>query len=169
MWVEVQVTCWREKRLLVDGFAEAKGNREVFRIGREDWVEERTKSLSREHLDHTIATGRDDKAAVLAPHDAAHAFATHDAGRRDLLRANAFVERPEADRSVVAGRYGFAAIFADRKGGDGRGVGEHAVCTLAWRIVRVCLLMTLDAKVRTRISVIEPDELILVSANNETF
>ena len=60
------------------------------------------KTLPRKHLDNAIAARRHNEAPVLAPHNTAHAFAAHDAVRGDFLRADALVERPEADGCVVA-------------------------------------------------------------------
>ena len=82
-------------------------------------------------LDDAIAAGGDYEAAVLTPHHAADTLATHDAVRGDLLRANAFVERPETDRGVVTRRDGFTSVFAEGQGGDGGGVGQHAISALA--------------------------------------
>lgn len=82
-------------------------------------------------LDDAIAAGGDYEAAVLTPHHAADTFATHDAVRGDLLRANAFVQRPETDRGVVTRRDGFMSVFAEGQGGDGGRVGQHAISALA--------------------------------------
>ena len=82
-------------------------------------------------LDDAIAAGGNYEAAVLTPHHAADALATHDAVRGDLLRANAFVKRPKTDRGVVTRGDGFSSVFAERQGRDGGGVGQHAVCALA--------------------------------------
>ena len=85
---------------------------------------------SSEHLDDAVAARGNDEAPILAPHDAAHALAAHDAVCRNFLCADALVERPEADRGIVPCGDGFAAVFADGEGGDGGGVGEHVVGAL---------------------------------------
>ena len=51
----------------------------------------------------------------MAPHNATDAFATHDPMTRNLLRADALLERPEADGGVVSGRDGLAPVLADAK------------------------------------------------------
>lgn len=53
--------------------------------------------LSRKHLDNAVSTRTDDVPAILAPHNAAHAFAAHWSVRRDVLGTLALFERPEAD------------------------------------------------------------------------
>ena len=71
--------------------------------------------LPREHLDDTIATGTDNKTAILAPNNAADALAAHNAMTRNHLRADALLEAPEANASVVTGGDSFAAVLADRQ------------------------------------------------------
>ncbi len=50
---------------------------------------------------------------------------------RDFLAAGAFFQRPEAQAGVVAGGDEFGARGGEGEGGDGGGVGEHAVGALA--------------------------------------
>lgn len=83
-----------------------------------------------EDFDDTVATCGDNEASVLAPDNAAYAFAAHNAVGCDFLRADALLEGPEADRGVVTSRYGFTAVFAEGEGGDSGWVGEHAICAL---------------------------------------
>lgn len=81
------------------------------------------KVSSRKHLDNSIATRTNDESSVLTPRDVANAFASHCAVGYDVLRAGTFLERPEADAGVMAGGYGFAAVFGKGESGDGGGVG----------------------------------------------
>lgn len=92
---------------------------------------EEEEASSRKDLHHPIPTRRNDEPTILAPLNIAHALTAHRAMRHDFLRANALLQRPEADAGVVAGRHGFAAVFGEREGGDGRGVREHVVRALA--------------------------------------
>ena len=87
----------------------------------------------------------------------------------DLLCADALVKGPEADGGVVAGRNGFAPVFADSEGGDGGWVGKHVVSTLTWRVVRKSLRACLANITLTRVGIVEPDELVLMPANNDAF
>lgn len=89
-----------------------------------------SESLSRKHFHNSIATSANNKPAVAAPADVANAFAAHSAVGDNILRADAFLERPETNASVVAGGDGFAAVFGEAKGGDGGRVREHGVCAL---------------------------------------
>ena len=73
----------------------------------------RLSNLRGQDLDDAIAAGADDEPAVLAPYDAAHALATHDAVAGEFLRTYAFLEVPEPDTGVVACRDSLAAIFAE--------------------------------------------------------
>jgi hypothetical protein len=60
-------------------------------------------TLSTEHLDDPIAACADDPSAILAPDDAADAFAAHDTVACDFLCTGAFFERPEPQAGIVAG------------------------------------------------------------------
>jgi hypothetical protein len=101
----------------------------------------------------------------LTPHNAAHAFAAHDAVRGDFLRADALVERPEADGSVVTGGHGFSSVFAEGEGGDGGGVGEHLVGALALRWLVRFRTGHISPRL-TRVGVEEPDVLVFVPTDN---
>lgn len=69
------------------------------------------KALPCKHFDDTITSCRDDETAVLAPDHATDAFAAHDAMCCDLLGANALIEGPKSNRSIMASRYCFSTIF----------------------------------------------------------
>jgi hypothetical protein len=49
-----------------------------------------------------IAASADDKTAILAPADIAHALAAHSAVRNDILGADPLLERPETNAGIVA-------------------------------------------------------------------
>lgn len=76
------------------------------------------KALSCKDLDNTIASSRDNKASVLAPDNTADTFTTHDAVSSNFLCTYALVERPEANRRVMAGRDSFTTVFAEGQGGN---------------------------------------------------
>lgn len=84
----------------------------------------------RKNLNNPIPTGADDQSAVLAPRNVADAFAAHGPVADEVLRADALLERPDADAGVVAGGHGLAAVLGEGEGGDGGGVGEHGVRAL---------------------------------------
>jgi hypothetical protein len=86
--------------------------------------------LPSKDLDNAVAACGDDQAAILTPHNAAHAFAAHNAVRSDLLCADTLVEGPETNGCVMACGNGFAPVFAEREGGNSGGMGEHLVSTL---------------------------------------
>jgi hypothetical protein len=86
--------------------------------------------LPSKDLDNAVAACGDDQAAILTPHDAAHAFAAHDAVRSDLLCADALVEGPEANGCVMTRGHSFTPVFAEGEGRDSGGMGKHLVCTL---------------------------------------
>lgn len=86
--------------------------------------------LSCKDLHDSVTARRDHEASILAPDHAADALTTHDSVSGDLLRADALVERPETNRGVMPGGHGFATVLAQREGGDGGRVGQHAVCAL---------------------------------------
>jgi hypothetical protein len=88
-----------------------KKNQGMQHLQKRRWESNR---LPGEDLDDAVTTSRDDETAVLAPDYAAHTFTAHYAVSSDFLGANALVEGPEANWSVVAGGDGFAAVFAER-------------------------------------------------------
>lgn len=54
------------------------------------------------HLHHSITTCRNNKTTVLTPNNAAHTLSAHYAVAGNFLCTNAFFERPEPDRCIVA-------------------------------------------------------------------
>jgi hypothetical protein len=91
-----------------------------------------TTTRARKNLDDAIAAAANDPPPILAPDDAADALAAHESVAGDFLRAGSFLERPEAEAGVVAGGDEFGARRGEGEGGDGGGVGEHAVGALAY-------------------------------------
>lgn len=87
--------------------------------------------LSRKHLDQTVASSADDPLPVLAPNAGTNAFAAHDAVARDLLRAGAFFQAPEAQGSIVAGAHQLLAVGTERESRDRVWVRQHIIGTLA--------------------------------------
>lgn len=73
-------------------------------------------TLSTEHFNDSIATGANHPAAVLTPDDATDALPAHDAVACDLLRARAFLERPEPEAGIMTGGDKFASIRGEREG-----------------------------------------------------
>jgi len=86
---------------------------------------------SRKHLHNPISTRTDNKPPITAPTNIANPFSPHSPVGHDVLRADPFLQTPEANAGIVASRDGFAAVFREAEGGDGGWVGEHGVSALA--------------------------------------
>ena len=89
---------------------------------------------SGKYFDNSIAAAAHHPSPVVAPHHGADAFAAHDAMAADLLRACAFLEGPDPEAGVVAGRDEFAAVRGEGECGDGGWVSKHGVGALTWKV-----------------------------------
>lgn len=87
--------------------------------------------LPHKNLPNPISTSTNHQPAVATPRDTADAFAAHRPMADDILGTDTLLQAPEADTSVMAGGDGFAAVLGEGEGGDGGGVREHVVRTLA--------------------------------------
>lgn len=87
--------------------------------------------LSRENLDHAVATTAHDPFTILTPDARAHALAAHDAVARDFLDARALLQAPEPQGRVMARADELPPFGAKRQAGNGVGMREHVVRALA--------------------------------------
>lgn len=85
---------------------------------------------SREHFDYTVTAAADDPSAVAAPGGRTDAFATHQPVACDFLGTASLLEVPEAEACVVTCGDELAAVWGERKRGNGCRVGKHGVCAL---------------------------------------
>ena len=61
--------------------------------------------------DNPISTSANHQPPIRTPRNVTNALASHSAMGHNILRADAFLKRPETNASIVAGGDGFAAVF----------------------------------------------------------